>query len=106
MAVRAHRALLVDAHSLRRGDLDGLGNLSEQALVAWADYVLETCLDQARFWPACRTLRPSKPASKPAWCLKPPCANRECAKRPCAACSSPTRRKARSASLYVAAFLV
>ena len=42
-------ALLADADSLRRGDLDGRGNLSEQALIAWMDYVLDTCLDQVRF---------------------------------------------------------
>ena len=42
-------ALLADADSLRRGDLDGRSNLSEQALMAWADYVLDTCLDQVRF---------------------------------------------------------
>lgn len=45
----ATRALLVDADSLRRGDLDGRGNLSEQALIAWADYVLDTCLGPIRF---------------------------------------------------------
>ncbi|MFY3383892.1 Fic family protein [Paracidovorax sp. MALMAid1276] len=42
-------ALLADADSLRRGDLDGRGNLSEQALVAWANYVLEVCQDQVSF---------------------------------------------------------
>lgn len=42
-------ALLADADSLRRGDLDGRGNLSERALIAWTDYVLDTCLDQVRF---------------------------------------------------------
>lgn len=42
-------ALLADADSLRRGDLDGRGNLSEQALIAWIGYVLDTCLDQVRF---------------------------------------------------------
>lgn len=42
-------ALLADADCLRRGDLDGRGNLSEQALLAWVDYVLDTCLDQVRF---------------------------------------------------------
>lgn len=42
-------ALLADADSLRRGDLDGRGNLSEQALIVWIDYVLDTCLDQVRF---------------------------------------------------------
>lgn len=42
-------ALLADADSLRRGDLDGRGNLSQQALVAWADYVLGVCQDQVSF---------------------------------------------------------
>lgn len=42
-------ALLADADSPRRGNLDGRGNLSEQALIAWADYVLDTCVDQVRF---------------------------------------------------------
>ncbi len=42
-------ALLADADSLRRGDLDGRGNLSEQALVAWSEYVLDVCLDQVAF---------------------------------------------------------
>jgi Fic family protein len=42
-------ALLADADSLRRGDLDGRGNLSEQALIVWADYVLDICQDQVDF---------------------------------------------------------
>ena len=42
-------ALLADADSLRRGDLDGRGNLSEQALIAWVSYVLEVCQDQVGF---------------------------------------------------------
>ncbi|WP_233446839.1 Fic family protein [Ideonella azotifigens] len=42
-------ALLADADSARRGDLDGRGNLSEQALVAWIEYVLEVCQDQVNF---------------------------------------------------------
>lgn len=42
-------ALLADADVPRRGDLDGRGNLSEQALAAWIDYVLDTCLDQVSF---------------------------------------------------------
>ena len=42
-------ALLADADSPRRGDLDGRGNLSEQALMAWADYVLDVCQDQVVF---------------------------------------------------------
>ena len=41
--------LLAEADNTRRSDLDGRGNLSEQALVAWADYVLGICLDQVAF---------------------------------------------------------
>lgn len=44
-----YSALLADADSQRRGDLDGRGNLSQQALMAWADYVLDVCLDQVTF---------------------------------------------------------
>jgi len=42
-------ALLAEADAPRGGDLDGRGNLSEKALVAWVDYVLDVCLDQVRF---------------------------------------------------------
>ena len=42
-------ALLADADSLRRGDLDGRGNPSEQALIAWTEYVLGVCQDQVNF---------------------------------------------------------
>ncbi|HWI10201.1 MAG TPA: Fic family protein [Burkholderiaceae bacterium] len=42
-------ALLAAADAPRHGDLDGRGNLSERALVAWVDYVLDVCLDQVRF---------------------------------------------------------
>jgi hypothetical protein len=38
-----------DADAPRQGDLDGRGNLSEQGLVAWIDYVLDVCLDQVKF---------------------------------------------------------
>jgi Fic family protein len=41
--------LLAEADAARRGDLDGRGNLSEQALVDWIAYVLETCRDQVDF---------------------------------------------------------
>ncbi len=41
--------LLADADSLRRGDLDGRGNLSQQALMVWVDYVLDICQDQVGF---------------------------------------------------------
>ncbi len=42
-------ALLAAADSARHGDLDGRGNLSEKALMAWIDYVLDTCADQVQF---------------------------------------------------------
>jgi Fic family protein len=42
-------ALLAAADEPRRGDLDGRGNLSEQALVAWIDFVLDICHDQVDF---------------------------------------------------------
>lgn len=40
---------LAEADVPRKGDRDGRGNLSEQGLVAWIDYVLDICLDQVRF---------------------------------------------------------
>ncbi|WP_310740707.1 Fic family protein [Ideonella alba] len=46
---RRYYQLLQAADEPRRGDLDGRGNLSESALVAWIDFVLDTCIDQARF---------------------------------------------------------
>lgn len=46
-------ALLADADVPRRGDLDGRGNLSQQALVAWIDHVLDVCLDQVEFMADC-----------------------------------------------------
>lgn len=42
-------ARLAAADQPRAGDLDGRGNLSERALVAWIDYVLALCIDQVRF---------------------------------------------------------
>lgn len=48
-SVGQYYARLADPDQPRRGDLDGRGNLSEDALVAWIDYVLDTCLDQANF---------------------------------------------------------
>jgi hypothetical protein len=33
----------------RRGDLDGRGNLSEEALAEFTRFFLETCLDQVKF---------------------------------------------------------
>jgi Fic family protein len=48
-SVDRYYALLAAADEPRRGDLDGRGNLSEAALVAWIDYVLDVCLDQVGF---------------------------------------------------------
>lgn len=45
----AYYAHLAAADSPRAGDLDGRGNLSEQALCAWMGYVLALCLDQVGF---------------------------------------------------------
>ena len=47
--VDRYYTLLAEADEHRRGDLDGRGNLSEQALCNWIGYVLEVCLDQVRF---------------------------------------------------------
>ena len=48
-SVDQYYALLAAANEPCRGDLDGRGNLSEQGLVAWIDYVLDICLDQVGF---------------------------------------------------------
>ena len=42
-------ALLAAADEPRRGDLDGRGTLSEQALVDWIAFVLQICQDQVDF---------------------------------------------------------
>lgn len=47
--VEAYYGRLADADSPRRGDLDGRGNLSEGGLIAFAQFFLETCLDQVTF---------------------------------------------------------
>ena len=44
-----YHALLAAADEPRRGDLDGRGNLSQQALVDWIGYVLSVCQDQVAF---------------------------------------------------------
>lgn len=45
----AYRGHLMACDSPRRNDLDGRGNLSEEALAAFTKFFLETCLDQVRF---------------------------------------------------------
>ena len=44
-----YKSHLQACDSTRRGDIDGRGNLSEQALVDFTRFFLETCIDQIRF---------------------------------------------------------
>lgn len=46
---QAYYGKLIGADAARAGDLDGRGNLSEKGLVAFIDYMLDTCLDQVAF---------------------------------------------------------
>ncbi len=55
-SVDRYYALLAAADEHRRGDLDGRGDLSEQALIDWISYVLEMCLDQVVFMKSMRNL--------------------------------------------------
>ena len=45
----ATKELLINCDSSRRNDLDGRGNLSEEALANFSRFFLETCLDQVSF---------------------------------------------------------
>ena len=47
--VDEYKSLLQDADSLRRGDLDGRGNLSGAALESFANFYIDICLDQVKF---------------------------------------------------------
>lgn len=47
--VDIYLARLMDADALRKGDLDGRGNLSASGLEAFCIFFLETCLDQIAF---------------------------------------------------------
>ena len=44
-----YKGHLLDCDGPRRNDLDGRGNLSEEALAEFTRFFLETCLDQVRF---------------------------------------------------------
>ena len=44
-----YKELLINCDSSRRNDLDGRGNLSEEALANFSRFFLETCLDQVTF---------------------------------------------------------
>ena len=47
--VGQYKSLLAQCDLQRRNDLDGRGNLSEEALVEWTRFFLQTCLDQVAF---------------------------------------------------------
>ncbi|MDD2466896.1 MAG: Fic family protein [Desulfobulbus sp.] len=47
--VQEYKALLMAADEPRRGDLDGRGTLSTQALTAFCEFFLTTCVDQVDF---------------------------------------------------------
>ena len=47
--VAAYKEHLANCDLPRRNDLDGRGNLSEEALAAFSRFFLETCLDQVSF---------------------------------------------------------
>jgi len=48
-SVSRYKELLANCDLQRRNDLDGRGNLSEEALVEFTRFFLETCLDQVTF---------------------------------------------------------
>ena len=47
--VAAYKNYLANCDQPRRNDLDGRGNLSEEALVAFTRFFLELCIDQVKF---------------------------------------------------------
>lgn len=63
----AYYAHLAAADAPRAGDLDGRGNLSESALLAWVNYVIGICLDQVDFMSGVLSLEDMK--SRIAACL-------------------------------------
>ena len=47
--VDSYKAHLAECDLTRRNDLDGRGNLSEEALISFTRFFLETCIDQVKF---------------------------------------------------------
>ena len=47
--VQEYKHLLAAADMTRRNDLDGRGNLSEEALVSFTEFFLRVCIDQVSF---------------------------------------------------------
>ncbi|MCC5885584.1 MAG: Fic family protein [Gammaproteobacteria bacterium] len=54
----AYKTHLANCDSERRGDLDGRGTLSEEALIAFTRFFLKTCIDQVEFMT--RLIQPDK----------------------------------------------
>lgn len=50
--VEAYKLHLANCDTTRRNDLDGRGNLGEEALAEFTRFFLETCLDQVKFMEA------------------------------------------------------
>ena len=48
-SVQSYKSHLASCDLPRRNDLDGRGNLSEEALSAFTEYFLQTCIDQVSF---------------------------------------------------------
>lgn len=48
-SVQTYKDLLANCDLARRNDLDGRGTLSEEALGAFTEFFLKTCLDQVTF---------------------------------------------------------
>ena len=48
-SVETYKALLSNCDMTRRNDLDGRGNLSDEALAAFTRFYLQTCIDQVDF---------------------------------------------------------
>lgn len=51
-SVETYKRLLAKCDMQRRNDLDGRGNLSEEALAEFTEFILQTCLDQVTFMAA------------------------------------------------------
>lgn len=61
--VEAYERRLADADGPRRNDLDGHGNLSEEALAASARFFLTVCIDQVTFVDCIKLLETRNPTS-------------------------------------------
>ena len=89
----AYYAHLAAADEPRAGDLDGRGNLSENALLSWIDYVIGICIDQVDFMSRLLTLHDMK--NRIAACLsyEEQVVRQVCAQKPCAPCITCSRHR-------------